>query len=78
MKKIARSLEPAETKNDEARTVPLMGELYGMLVLQKQLRDQCWPRVLFRCGKRITDLRGTWAEASKRAEAVEQPRAPVS
>jgi hypothetical protein len=33
-------LEPGETKNDEARTVPLMGELGKCLTRQKQRRDQ--------------------------------------
>jgi integrase len=72
-------LEPGETKNDEARTVPLMGELYEMLVLQKQIRDQRWPGcewVFFRYGKRITDFRGAWAEASKRAGVVDQDGNP--
>ncbi len=63
-------LEPGETKNDEPRTIPLAGELYQMLVLQKQVRDQKWPDcpwVFFRYGKRIKDFRGAWEEASKRA-----------
>ena len=63
-------LDPGETKNDEPRTLPLAGELYEMLVLQKQIRNQKWPDcpwVFFRYGKRIKDFRGAWEEASKRA-----------
>jgi len=36
-------LEPGDTKNDEARAIPLMSELYEMLVIQRQIRDQKWP-----------------------------------
>ena len=64
-------LEPGETKNEEARTIPLMDDLYEMLVLQKQKRDQHWPRcrwVFFRYGKKIKDFRGAWDEACKRAD----------
>ena len=63
-------LEPGETKNNEARTIPLIGQLYEMLVIQKQIRDQRWPGcpwVFSRHGKRIKDFRGAWDEASKRA-----------
>jgi integrase len=63
-------LEPGETKNDEARTIPLIGELYEMLVIQRQIRDQRWPDcpwVFSRYGKRIRDIRGAWEEASRRA-----------
>jgi hypothetical protein len=73
------TVEPGETKNDEARVVPLMGELYEMLVLQKQIRDQRWPGcdwVFSRYGKRNTDFRGAWAEASKRAGLVDQDGNP--
>ena len=63
-------LEPGETKNDEPRTIPLTGELYEMLLHQKQIRDQSWPDcpwVFFRYGKCIKDIRGAWEQASKRA-----------
>jgi integrase len=36
-------LEPGETKNEEARELPLIRELYVMLVMQKQLRDEMFP-----------------------------------
>jgi integrase len=74
-------LEPGETKNDEARTIPLIGELHEMLVMQKQIRDQRWPGcpwVFFRYGKKIKDFRGAWDEAAKRAglwaEESERPK----
>ena len=66
-------LEPGETKKDEAPTIPWMGELYDMLVLQKQIRDQRWPACLwafFRYGRHIKDFRRAWQEASKRAGLV--------
>ena len=64
-------LEPGETKNDEGRTIPLLGELADMLAMQKQIRDQKWPHaaeVFHRYGKPIKDFRGAWDEASKRAD----------
>ena len=63
-------LEADETKNEEARTIPLMGELFDVLTLQKQIRDQHWPDcpwVFFRHGKRIKDFRKAWDDAAKRA-----------
>ena len=62
-------LEPGTTKNDEARTIPLMGELYDMPVLQRQIRDRRWPDcpwVFFRYGKRIKNFKDAWAEACER------------
>ena len=47
-------LEPGDTKNDDARAIPHMSELYEMLVMQRQIRDQKWPTCLwifFRFGK---------------------------
>ncbi len=63
-------LEEDETKNEEARAVPLMGELFDVLRLQRQIRDHHWPGcpwVFFRHGKRIKDFRGAWDDAAKRA-----------
>lgn len=67
-------LEPDDTKNDEARAIPLMSELYEMLAMQRQVRDQKWPTcpwVFFRWGKRIKEFKNAWVEASKRAGIVD-------
>ena len=42
-------LEPGETKNDEARTIPLVADLYEMLKLQRETRDEYFPE----CGGEI-------------------------
>jgi len=63
-------LEPGTTKNEEARTIPLFGELREMLLMQKQPRDQLWPDcpwVFFRRGQRIKSTDYPWREACKRA-----------
>jgi hypothetical protein len=36
-------LEPGETKNNEARTIPLVADLYEVLKLQREIRDQYFP-----------------------------------
>ena len=36
-------LECGETKNGEARIIPIAGELLEMLKMQKQIRDELWP-----------------------------------
>jgi integrase len=59
-------LEPGETKNDEARIIPLAGELLEMLRMQKQIRDTRWPEspwVFARRGKPIRSIRGAWDAA---------------
>ena len=59
-------LEPGETKNDQARIIPLAGELLEMLRMQKHVRDERWPEcpwVFFRRGKPIFEIRGAWEEA---------------
>jgi integrase len=61
-------LEPGETKNGYARTIPLPVQLYEVLVIQKQFRDQYWPDcglVFFqhRNGKPIRYYRNGWAKA---------------
>ena len=38
-------LDPGTTKNDEGRTLPLDGDLYESLAFQRQVRDECFPRV---------------------------------
>lgn len=67
-------LEPGETKNDEGRTIPLIGELFDMLLLQKERRDRFYPGcscVFFRYGKKIKSLYRAWLEAGKRAGLID-------
>jgi integrase len=67
-------LEPGETKNDEARTIPLIGELPEMLAMLKAQRDERWPRchhVFSRWGKPIKSFIDAWYEACKRAGMVD-------
>ena len=68
-------LNPGETKNEEGRLIPLAGELFEMLSMQRQIRDQRWPTcpwVFFRYEQRIKDFRGAWEEASQRAGLIDQ------
>ena len=68
-------LNPGETKTEEGRIIPLVGELCQMLAFQKQVRDQRWPDcpwVFFRYGERVKDFRGAWEEAAKRARLWNQ------
>jgi integrase len=63
-------LEPGETKNRESRTVPMIGDVREMLAIQKQRRDEFYPRCPFvfsRHGKQIRNFYSAWREASKRA-----------
>ena len=63
-------LEPGETKNDDARIIPLVPELYEALVMQKAIRDEKWPGcpwVFFRNGKKIGLFRKTWDSACRAA-----------
>lgn len=64
-------LEPGTTKNEEARIVPLSGELHWELKEQRALRDGRFPfcdRVFFNhaTGKPIKDFRGSWETACKK------------
>jgi integrase len=66
-------LEPGETKNDEARMIPLAPELFEMLVMQKEIRDRLFaecPWVFFRLGKCILDFRSVWEGACRAAGLV--------
>jgi integrase len=72
-------LEPGETKNDEARTIPLVAELHEMLVLLKEARDRWWPDspwVFSRAGERIRSFRGAWESACKAAGLVDASGEP--
>jgi integrase len=72
-------LNPGETKSGEGRILPLGSDLFNVLSMQKETRDQRWPAcpwVFFRYGKRIQDFRGAWEEASKRAATREKSPVP--
>jgi integrase len=67
-------LEPGETKNDEGRTIPLIGELFEMRAIERERRDRWHPTCPFvfsRHGKRIVNFYAAWAEASSRAGLVD-------
>ena len=73
-------LEPGETKNDEGRTIPLVSELYDMLALEKQRRDQLFPTCVYvfsRNGQRIRDFYAAWDAACERAGLVGEDGAPA-
>jgi integrase len=63
-------LEPGETKNDEPRIIPFIGEMYEMLAMQRSVRDTQYPQcswVFFRDGQRIGAFRKSWDSACKAA-----------
>jgi integrase len=66
------TLEKGETKNDDARSVPIVdGEMRELLKASKKDRDQKWPNspwVFSRQGELIKDFRWAWDEACKRAK----------
>jgi integrase len=67
-------LEPGETKNREARLIPLAPELFEILKLEREKRDRYWPAspwVFSRVGEPILDFRSAWDSACKRAELVD-------
>jgi integrase len=65
------TLDKGETKNDDARSVPILtGDMHDLLTHAKKERDQSWPEspwVFSRAGARIKDFRAAWEEACKRA-----------
>lgn len=67
----AITLEQGKTKNDDARSVPIIeGDMHHLLLAAKKERDGCWPTspwVFNRAGAPIRDFRGSWHEACKRA-----------
>jgi integrase len=65
------TLDKGETKNDDARSVPVLdGEMRDLLLAAKKERDATWPKspwVFNRCGEPIKDFRRSWDEACRRA-----------
>lgn len=73
-------LEPGETKNDEARMIPLAPELYEVLKIQKEARDRHFPEspwVFSRAGVPIRDFRRAWESACKSAGLVDTAGQPA-
>jgi integrase len=63
-------LEPGSTKNDQARTIPLTGELLETLKIQKAVHDLNFPEceyVFWRRGRRVGNFQRAWKSACKRA-----------
>ena len=59
-------LEPGTTKNDEARTLPLHGELLEMIKIQKEERDKKYPTcpwVFSNSGRPIRNMYKAWRTA---------------
>ncbi|MGA7234653.1 MAG: tyrosine-type recombinase/integrase [Bryobacteraceae bacterium] len=71
----AITLEYGETKNKEARTVPIIsGDMHDLLLAARQERDKNWPDspwVFNREGEPIKDFRWAWDEACKAAGVPE-------
>jgi len=62
-------LDPGTTKNENARTIPLTGETYEWLRMQKQARDSLHascPWVFFRNGNPIRSFKNGWKRACER------------
>jgi integrase len=69
------TLQKGETKNKEARSVPLLdGDMRDLLVAARKERDEQWPDspwVFNRQGEPIKDFRGSWEAACKAAGVPE-------
>ena len=69
--KVGHAGKRGETKNNDARSVPILnGDMRDALLNAKQEHDLNWPRspwVFARAGERIRDFRWAWEEACKRA-----------
>jgi integrase len=65
------TLERGETKNQEARSVPIVaGDMRNLLLAAKRERDASWPHspwVFNRGGEPIKDFRGAWDDACAKA-----------
>ncbi len=73
-------LEPGETKNGEARTIPLVADLYEVLKLQKETREHYFPKspwVFSRAGEPILEFKNAWESACKAAGLVDESGEPA-
>ena len=61
-------LDPGTTKNDEARTIAVEGELAGVVKGQFWNRKPDCPFVFYRANQPIVAIRKQWVKACKRAE----------
>ncbi len=64
-------LEPGTTKNDEARTLPLHGELLEMIKMQRQERDRKYPTcswVFSNSGRPIKNMYKAWRTGCVKAD----------
>ncbi len=62
-------LEPGTTKNKQARTIFLTGELLDVIQRQSEIRDALYPDcpwVFFRYGKQIKSFRRSWHTACRK------------
>lgn len=67
-------LDPGETKNDEARVIPLVTELAAELTIEQGIRAERYPQspwVFSRNGEQIKCFRDAWSAAAKWAGLVD-------
>ena len=76
------TLERGETKNQEARSVPIVaGDMLESLLIARQEQQQQWPKspwVFNRAGEPIKDFRSAWDRASKAAGIPQVVRMKIS
>lgn len=68
-------LNPGETKNKDARVIPLTGALADLMNRTRAERDELWPWSKFiftRAGYRIKDFRGSWDAALEKSGVTER------
>jgi integrase len=74
-------LDPGTTKSGEGRMIPLAGEVYDALAMQRALRDQEHPEcpwVFFHGdGEPLRDFRAAWESAAKAAGLADEAGRPT-
>jgi integrase len=63
------TLEAEDTKNEEAKIIPLSGETLETIMRQKELRDRLYPKcpfVFFYKGRQMKDFRAAWDTALRK------------